>query len=255
MKSVVQVCALFSVSIVWLTMNGCVSRDEYDTCVRRNETQRQRIASLLAGQDRGSVLAEKFQQDYQLCRKEQQYLQEKINALAATLESKNTLLSQMAEQLGQVALPVELTSALAEWAGQSGGDLVSFDEKSGIVRLKSDLLFDKGSDTVKGEAQKQLEGLSGILRSPSAGGFDLQIVGHTDDVPLGAATRAKHYSNWHLSAHRAIAVEKVLAKTGLAETRMAVMGRGEFRPIAPNKPNKRGNPLNRRVEIYIVPAG
>jgi len=69
------------------------------------------------------------------------------------------------------------------------------------------------------------------------------------------ATRQKHPTNWHLSAHRAIAVEKVLAQAGMNEIRLAVMGMGEFRPIEPNKPNQEGNPRNRRVEIYIVPAG
>ena len=38
-------------------------------------------------------------------------------------------------------------------------------------------------------------------------------------------------------------------------TRLAVMGFGEHRPLEPNKPNQKGNPVNRRVEIYIIPSG
>jgi len=34
-----------------------------------------------------------------------------------------------------------------------------------------------------------------------------------------------------------------------------VRGFGEFRPIVPNRAGKKGNPLNRRVEIYIIPKG
>ena len=71
---------------------------------------------------------------------------------------------------------------------------------------------------------------------------------------LRAATKAKHPTNWHLSAHRAISVQKILAGAGVAESRTAVVGMGEFRPIEPNKANKGGNPRNRRVEMYIVPA-
>ena len=111
-------------------------------------------------------------------------------------------------------------------------------------------------DTVQPEAKERLEALSEVLNSPVAEGFDVLIVGHTDDMRIGKpATRAKHPTNWHLSAHRAIAVEKVLAQAGMTEVRMVVMGMGQFRPIEPNEPKQQGNPKNRRVEIYIVPAG
>ena len=86
--------------------------------------------------------------------------------------------------------------------------------------------------------------------------FDVLIVGHTDDIPIKKPdTLLKHPSNWHLSAHRAISVERILAAAGMLETRLSVMGMGQFRPIAPNASGQKGNPMNRRVEIYIVPAG
>ena len=104
--------------------------------------------------------------------------------------------------------------------------------------------------------QPRIESLAQILNSPVAQDFDVLIVGHTDDIPIKkSATLAKHPSNWHLSAHRAISVERILAATGITETRFSVMGMGQFRPIAPNAPGGKGNSLNRRVEIYIVPAG
>jgi len=37
--------------------------------------------------------------------------------------------------------------------------------------------------------------------------------------------------------------------------RLSVRAFGEYRPIEPNQPGKKGNPKNRRVEIYIVPEG
>ena len=68
-------------------------------------------------------------------------------------------------------------------------------------------------------------------------------------------TLAKHPTNWHLSAHRAISVLKVMAGSKVDPKRMSARGFGEYRPVEPNKPNKGGNPRNRRVEIYIVPKG
>ena len=86
--------------------------------------------------------------------------------------------------------------------------------------------------------------------------FDVLIVGHTDDLPiLRPETLAKHPTNWHLSAHRAISVQRVFAEANLSSTRLAVMGFGEYRPLEPNKPNQKGNSVNRRVEIYIIPSG
>ena len=53
--------------------------------------------------------------------------------------------------------------------------------------------------------------------------------------------------------HRAIAVQGVLSKAGLTPARIGAMGFGEYHPVAPNAPGKKGNRLNRRVEIWIVP--
>jgi chemotaxis protein MotB len=155
-----------------------------------------------------------------------------------------------------VALPVELSDALSEWAAQSGSDLVTYDAERGVVRFKSDLLFQPGQDTLQPQAAEQLKALAQIFDSAAAANFDILIVGHTDDIPIKKAeTKAKHPTNWYLSAHRAISVQSILGSSGVDENRIAVVGMGEFNPIAPNAAGQKGNPLNRRVEIYIVPAG
>lgn len=256
MKSLVIFCATFVGLASLIFSNGCASKAEMDRCVRRNATLLERIAALETAQEEERLRADQYKQELELLAKKQGYWQEKMDALQKTLAEKNALIDQLTAQMGQTALPIELSNALADWAQQTGSDLVSYDEKTGIVRFKSDLLFNKGEDTVQSEAQTQLGKLSGIMNTPAAEGFDILIVGHTDDVPiLKPETRAKHPTNWHLSAHRAISVESILAQAGMAETRLAVMGMGEFRPIEPNEAGNRGNPKNRRVEIYIVPAG
>jgi len=42
---------------------------------------------------------------------------------------------------------------------------------------------------------------------------------------------------------------------GIEAARLSTRGFGEYRPLEPNGANKTGNAKNRRVEIYIVPAG
>ena len=124
------------------------------------------------------------------------------------------------------------------------------------MKFKSDLVFERGSDRVARTAVNAVKSLGGILNSEQGKKFDIIVAGHTDNMRIAKPqTRAKHPSNWHLSADRAISVLNVMAKSNIAPQRMSIRGFGEYRPIAPNRPNKKGNPQNRRVEIYIVPKG
>lgn len=257
MKSVIYVCMATTASLLFLA-GGCVSKTEYDRCVNRNQIQMERIASLEAEIEAERLKSEQLRQELERQRQKEGYWEQQAKALKAALDAKIAELARLAEMMGQgpVALPAELSNELAEWARNSGSDLVTFDEKTGMVRFTSDLLFDLGDDTVKADVIDKIKGLATIMNSDSAKGFDLLIVGHTDDIPIKKpSTVVKHPSNWHLSAHRAIAVENILASAGMAETRQAIMGMGEFRPIEPNAAGKKGNHKNRRVDIYVVPAG
>jgi len=256
MKSPLVLSASLTVLVLFLTTAGCVPQSKYDELVRRNQAQQSQLDKFWAQQDKQKREAERWKQQYQNLRDRLNLNQERMKALEDALRGKQADLDRLASLAGQTPLPEPLNTALRDWAAKSGSDLVTFDEKTGLVRFKSDLLFDVGDDTVKDDALAKLESLSKILNSAVAEGFDIVIVGHTDDIPIRkATTRVKHPTNWHLSAHRAISVETVLAAAGLNETRIAVMGLGEFRPIADNLPNRKGNPRNRRVELYIVPAG
>ena len=75
------------------------------------------------------------------------------------------------------------------------------------------------------------------------------VVGHTDNDPIIHA-RLKHPTNWHLSAHRAIAVGLELLEAHIDPQRLAVMGYGEFHSFVENT-TKENKSLNRRVEIYL----
>ncbi len=248
-------CAVLA-ALIMIGSSGCIYQSRYESCVRRNLIQLERIQELETALEADRLDADQFRQNYDLLNQKQSLWQRKIDALTASLAAKQALIDQLYEQLGQIALPPELSSKLSDWAQQVGADLVTFDEKTGIVRFKSDLLFEKGSDTVQTNIVGQLESLAEILISDVAQNFDVLVVGHTDDIPIKKPeTLAKHPSNWHLSAHRAIAVQKIMAQAQLAPARTAVIGMGNYRPIEPNAAGNKGNPKNRRVEIYIVPAG
>lgn len=256
MKPVSSICTTLIAACLLTSLGGCVvSKADFDKCVRRNEIQMQRIQELESRHENRFIGVEQIKQRYENCLRLSDACNDKLSALKAALAKKNATIAELAEKVGKVALPAELSGALADWAYQMGSDTVTYNEQTGIVQFKSDLLFNKGDDTVQPQVLPWLKKLADVLNSEVALGFDVMIVGHTDDIPIKKpATKAKHPTNWHLAAHRAISVENILASAGMAPTRIAVVGMGSFRPVAPNKPNQKGNPKNRRVEIYIVPA-
>lgn len=74
----------------------------------------------------------------------------------------------------------------------------------------------------------------------------ISISGHTDSAPFRGGPR----SNWELSAERAVAVQRVLLRSGLSEARIAsVGGFADRRPLRAEEPNAG---VNRRVSILLA---
>jgi chemotaxis protein MotB len=192
--------------------------------------------------------------------------------LIANLRGENEILDEMRREyqaelesmanrqtLGEVViagakLPAALDNELKRFAEEHSG-VVEYDSARGGIKWKSDLLFALGSDVVKQSSIAALEQFTSIVKSPAASGFEVVVVGHTDNRPIKkSSTKAKHPTNWHLSAHRAISVASILMKNGYRSDGVGVMGCGEYRPTADNA-TKTGRGQNRRVEIYLIPTG
>jgi len=255
---VTRICVLCLLAAAALLIAGCDSQMK-DLRVQ-NRTQRKRIAELESELKTTQLQIDQLTRQLEAASGrsgiETDALQAQIAALQEDLEKKKTLIASMQQKLleGGVPLPVELSTMLEDFARDK--EMVTFDPQRGVVKFKSDLLFEPGSDHVAPAAVEAVKSLCDIMNSEQGSQFDIIIAGHTDDMPIAKAqTRREHPTNWHLSAHRAIAVLDIMADNKIAPTRMSVRGFGEYRPVEPNKPNKKGNPQNRRVEIYIVSAG
>jgi outer membrane protein OmpA-like peptidoglycan-associated protein len=113
------------------------------------------------------------------------------------------------------------------------------------VPVAGDVLFDSGSATLRAEATKIVDQLSGAAKElPTA---RIRITGHTDDQG-GVAY------NQTLSEHRAQAMADALrSKDASLGPRLDVLGKGETQPVAPNT-TPEGRQKNRRVEILFVGA-
>jgi outer membrane protein OmpA-like peptidoglycan-associated protein len=103
--------------------------------------------------------------------------------------------------------------------------------------------FDYDKAVIKPEYFDKLDIVAKVLKRDSKS--TAVIEGHADRK----AKSDKAY-NQKLSERRAKAVLNYLVKDGIAANRLKAKGFGFSRPKAPNDP-KAGNPINRRVEVYI----
>ena len=91
--------------------------------------------------------------------------------------------------------------------------------------------------------------LRNVGDSVARGGGNVQVSGHTDDIPIAFSERFD--SNWDLSAARAAAVaDFFFANNDIESDRVSVFGYADTKPVADNS-DAAGRAENRRIEILI----
>lgn len=148
---------------------------------------------------------------------------------------------QMTDDMGEVG---QKTRRL-EYMDEIGAiDLVA--DKAVRIILPSDLLFDPGRAELKERARQSLSEIAEVIRQSP---FMVNVVGHTDNVPINSDQFA---TNWELSAIRACVVARFLIEDmGLPENRFYITGHAYNRPVRPND-SLTNRAANRRVEIIIT---
>jgi len=241
-------------------LGGCENPSQLKAA---NQTLSRRLEESQAEKEALQIERDKYKSQLDQARQASQSKDEEMANLRTSNEELKHALTELKKMYDDLAsrpaagpvLPPELNVALMAFAKEYP-ELVEFDDRYGMVKFKSDLTFPPGSALVNTQAAETLAKLVQILNTPEAQKFAVYVAGHTDNMPISkASTRRRHPTNWYLAAHRAVGVQKVLAKAGLNPDRIAVMGFGEYHPIVPNRPNKKGNPANRRVELWVVPKG
>jgi len=123
--------------------------------------------------------------------------------------------------------------------------------RDGRLVLQGSLLFGLGDDAVTPQGRHALDKIAAAFKSKDV---LIQINGHTDNIPVKKAkTKAAHGDNMGLSAHRAIAVCRYLARRGIPERKMFIRAFGATWPVASNT-TPAGQAKNRRVEILFIPS-
>ncbi len=244
-------CLLASV----LLTSGCKTQSEYDQLQAQG---RNANAELARTQEALAALRGQYETlkgEYDRLKAESDRKDGVIAELTKARQELLALVDKLRGKQGEVVvapppqLPLSLDRALEELATRYG-----WIYKNGMVKLSSDLTFDPGSDDVVAEAAAGLKEFAQVMNTPEAARYNVYIAGHTDDIPINKPeTKRIHPTNWYLSVHRAVSVEGIIQNAGVSPERMAAVGFGEFQPVEANAAGHKGNKLNRRVEIWILP--
>jgi chemotaxis protein MotB len=130
------------------------------------------------------------------------------------------------------------------------GDYVelSIDPEYEYVQLsiKGSILFKSGKADIIEEAKPILSRIGDILTNFD--GYLVEIVGHTDNVPMTSPTFKDN--NWLSTARALNAAEYLIENNKLEPSMIKFSGRGEYEPVASND-TAEGRLRNRRIEIRI----
>jgi chemotaxis protein MotB len=143
----------------------------------------------------------------------------------------------------------ELADEVARWAlaGAVKMELL----RSGLqIVLPNEVLFATGSANLKPEGQTLLKELVGALEQVP---YQVLVIGHTDNVPIGPGLAKRYPSNWELAGARAASVVRMMAAEGIPPEQLLAISMGDTRPIAPND-TAEGRGHNRRIEVRIRPV-
>lgn len=139
----------------------------------------------------------------------------------------------------------QIRAALAQQIKESTAIVVETDSAI-IIRFPDTTAFASGSYELRRNIYPVLDKVADILRKIEG---DVEVSGHTDDVPISTA---RIRSNWDLSTARAVSVVHHLVEHNLIKSaRITAQGYADSRPLVPNN-SPRNRATNRRVEISIA---
>jgi len=120
------------------------------------------------------------------------------------------------------------------------------------VDLVEEVLFDSGEAVIKPAGLDVLKRVGLILKKAKNRNIDVE--GHTDNVPIGTELAKRFPTNWELSTARATNVARFLQDTvKIDPALLSATGHSEYRPRAPNT-TVEGRRKNRRIEILLGPV-
>jgi len=166
--------------------------------------------------------------------------------LEKLLEEREAAQFKAAEQMLRKAIEDSDDPEVRKMAEEGGLKIDQSPEGLRIQLLDQEktALFPLGSAEMFEQTRKLLAKVSEIIaKLPNK----IKISGHTDSRPFPPGAT---YTNWELSADRALASRRALIANGIPQERVAqVVGMADTDPIEPNDPSA---PSNRRISIVLL---
>lgn len=177
--------------------------------------------------------------DYDSAVSENTELRERLGEAQASLTDVNEQNRQLTSANQQL---MEENQRLA--GGGAAGAGTGYSTGGGnevIISIAGDVLFRSGQVTISDEGRRALDRVASQLNSQYAG-RTIRVEGYTDSDPI---RKSSWKSNEHLSAERALAVEKYLVSKGVSNERIYSAAFGPAKA-------KSTKSASRRVEIVIL---
>lgn len=122
--------------------------------------------------------------------------------------------------------------------------------KDGIrVRMSNDLLYREGDVDLTPAGRAALDKVAPQL---TTGSMEIDVVGNTDNVPIGPGLAERFPTNWELAGARAAVVVRHLQAQNVDPGSMRAISAGQYHPVASND-TPQGRAQNRRTEILLRP--
>jgi chemotaxis protein MotB len=130
-------------------------------------------------------------------------------------------------------------------------DQVQIEElKDGIhVRMSGALLYREGAVEL---APRGRAALDKVAPQFAAETYEIDVVGNTDNLPIGPELAGRYPSNWELAGERAAIVVRYLQAQGVDPTRLRAISAGQYHAVDSND-TPEGRARNRRTEILLRP--
>src|SRR5262249_843823 len=122
----------------------------------------------------------------------------------------DTMLSQ--QQTIEAAQRQQMAALQASLQSEINADQVKIEQlENGIrVRMASDLLYHSGSIALSPQGRAALTKVTDQLSTMAAQGYTINVIGNTDDVPIGRELAERYPTNWELAGARAALVVRHL---------------------------------------------
>jgi outer membrane protein OmpA-like peptidoglycan-associated protein len=144
---------------------------------------------------------------------------------------------------GSVGVYMDVQEAKLREKLSASGVSVTRDGDNIILNMPGNITFDTNQYVLKDSVLPVLDSVAEVLKEYKS--TMIQIGGHTD------STGSVQY-NMMLSQQRAQSVANGLARFGVQQVRMDIVGFGPHQPIASNA-TESGRAQNRRVELILLP--